>query len=62
MILLLLFTLKIKTMKNEIEYSGYIITVSCGKYWIEGFKIPYETLREAKEAIDFIEDEALYMQ
>lgn len=49
-------------MKNEIEYLGYLITASCGKYWIEGFRHPYETLREAKEAIEFIMDEVLYLQ
>lgn len=49
-------------MKNEIEYSGYVITASCGRYWIEGFKTPYPTLREAKEAIDFIIEETYYLQ
>lgn len=49
-------------MSNEIIYSGYTITASAGRYWIEGFKTPYNTLREAKEAIDFIEDECNYLQ
>jgi len=48
-------------MKYEIEYNGYLIIASCGRYWIEGFKTPYETLREAKEAIEFIIDSQYYL-
>ena len=49
-------------MKNEILYCGYTITASAGYYWIEGFTTPYPTLREAKQAIDFIEDQMAYLQ
>lgn len=49
-------------MKNEILYCGYTITASAGYYWIQGFKTPYHTLKEAKEAVDFIEEETMYLQ
>jgi len=49
-------------MKLEIEYNGFIIIASIGKYLVQGFKTPYETLREAKEAIDFMMEENFYLQ
>jgi len=49
-------------MKNEIFYCGYEIYFTCGYYWIKGLKTPFETLRQSKEYIDFIEEEAMYMQ
>ena len=49
-------------MKNEIEYLGYLIIASIGRYWVQGFKTPYETLREAKEAIEFMMEETYYLQ
>lgn len=48
-------------MKYEIYYLDYKITASAGLYWIEGFKLPYQTLREAKEAIEFIIDSQYYL-
>lgn len=49
-------------MKLEIYYSGYTISFTCGYYWVDNFKTPFHTVREAKEYIDFIEEEAMYMQ
>lgn len=49
-------------MKLEILYNGYTIIASCGSYYIEGFKTHYNTLRQAKEAVDFIMDELIYLQ
>lgn len=49
-------------MKNEIFYSGYEIYWTCGYYWIRDFKTPFQSLKEAKDYIDFIEEEAMYMQ
>jgi len=49
-------------MKNEINYYGYLIYFQCGHYWVDKFKTPFETVRQAKEYIDFIEEEILYLQ
>ena len=49
-------------MKNEIFYLGYLILATCGSYYIENFKTAYRTLKEAKEAVEFITDQELYYQ
>lgn len=46
-------------MSNETIYRGYLITFNCGYYWITGSKIPYKSISQSKQLIDFWMDEEL---